>query len=103
MRVSNEYSFSEGQKQAIAEIDRKIFELQLQKAAILSVTPLKCKIELDRDDEIDGRINWERFNLLFGQPLIREGVVKIVPYDPKESKVLSEMDDILKSNEESED
>lgn len=85
MRVSNEYSLSEGQKQAIAEIDRKIFELQLQKAAILSVTPLKCKIELDRDDEINGRINWERFNPLLGQPFIREeGVVKIVPYEKEE-------------------
>lgn len=85
MVVNSEYSLSEGQKQAIAEIDRKIFELQLQKAAILSVTPLQCKIELDRDDEIDGRINWERFNPLLSQPFIREeGVIKIVPYEKEE-------------------
>lgn len=84
MRVSNEYSFTEGQKQAIAEIDRKIFELQLQKAAILSVTPLKCKIELDEEEDLKDEKEWVRVNPYFGEPLIREGVVKIVPYKKEE-------------------
>lgn len=82
MVVNSKYSLSEGQKQAIAEIDRKIFELQLQKAAILSVTPLKCKIELDEEEDLRDKHEWVKVNPLFGERIIDPNVVvKIVPYE----------------------
>lgn len=87
--MRTEYAFSDAQKKAIAEIDKKIFALQLQKAAIMSVTPIRCVFGIDGDDDLKDMHEWAKFNSLLGEPLIREGVVKIVPYE-KESEDLSE-------------
>ena len=97
--MRTEYSLSDWQKERIAMIRNQIDMLQTELASIYATAEIRVITEseeeegyvrrtfqLDEGDDLADTKNWVKNNpwLHFGEPLIREGVVKIVPYEKEE-------------------
>lgn len=77
--MRTEYILSDWQKERVAMIRNQIDMLQTELASIYATAKIRVITE---SEEEEGYVR--RTFQHFGQPLIREGVVKIVPYDKEE-------------------